>query len=372
MGAVVSGPCSDSFRALAQELGGVSCATAHPWVNLRSPGQLRHFSMPILELVMVGGAMVALAHALRVRQTTGRAANLALWLAAVVFVLVLEPPLYFPQQIGAGDFLDVIFVHNGFSVQFLFDRMPLYVVAVYPSGMYLAYQLVARFGVFERRGRLVGAIAVGFVHQCFYEIFDHLGPQLRWWAWNPRSPYNAPALGSVPLVSMVIFAIVAPAALAYAWRLLVAEPEARGVLGGVRLAVRTVLAGLIAPILMAIVGAPVSLLMMAPHPRQPLITALLYATILVTGAVTVHAFANARANTSPPASDRFVDRYALWHGAAYLAAFSALWLAALPGLLAAVGGRTPDGAPTGNLMYAAACALFCAGTLWRAARAPTT
>lgn len=363
----MNGPCSDSFRALARELGGISCETAHRWVTFRGPGELRHFSMPIVELVMIGGALVALAHAVRVRRTTGRAASLALWLGAVVFVLALEPPLYFPQQLGAGSFLDVIFVHNVFTVQLLYDRLPLYIVALYPSGIYLAYQLVERFDVFERRGRLVGAIAVGFVHQCFYEVFDHLGPQLRWWAWNPRAPYNAPALGSVPLVSMVIFAIVAPAALVYVWRRLVAEPEARGDLAGARLLARTVLAGLVAPVLMAAIGAPVSLLMVAPHPSHTLIAALLYGAILLTGAITVHAFAGAHKSASPPSGDRFLDCYPLWHGTTYLMAFAALWLSALPDLLAAGAGRTADGAPTGNPMYAAACALFCAGTLWRAA-----
>jgi hypothetical protein len=364
----MTGPCSDSFRTLARELGGISCETAHRWVTLRVPSRLHHFSMPIVELVMISGALVALAHALRVRRTTGRAANLALWLAAVVFVLALEPPLYFPQQIGAGDYLDVIFAHNMFSVQLLYDRLPLYIVALYPSGIYLAYALVARFGVFERRGRLVGAITVGFVHQCFYEIFDHLGPQLRWWAWNPRIPYNAPALGSVPLVSMVIFAIVAPAALVYVWRLFVAEPEARGGLAGARLAARTLLAGLVAPILMAIIGAPISLLMVVPHPSHTLIAALLFAALIVAGAVTVHALAGAQATASPRSGDRFLDAYSLWHGTAYLAAFAALWLSALPALLAAHAGRTADGAPTGNLAYVATCALFCMGTLWRAER----
>jgi hypothetical protein len=356
----VSGPCSDSFRALARELGGISCETAHRFVTFRSPGALRHFSMPIVEVVMIGGALAALAHALRVRRTTGRAANLALWLAAVVFVLALEPPLYFPQQLGAGNHLDVIFAHNVFTVQFLYDRLPLYIVALYPSGIYLAYTLVERFQVFERRGRLVGAISVGFVHQCFYEIFDHLGPQFRWWAWNPRVPYNTPALGSVPLVSMVIFAIVAPAALAYAWRLLVGEPEARGAvagapLGGARLAGRTLLAGLVAPILMATIGAPVSVLMLAPHPSHTLIAVLLYGAIVVTAAITVHALAGAHAAASPPSGDRFLDRYPLWHGTIYLVTFAGLWLAALP-------------APTGSPVYAAACALFCVATLWRAAR----
>jgi Cytochrome P450 len=38
------------------------------------------------------------------------------------------------------------------------------------------------------------AICVGFVHHCFYEVFDQLGPQLRWWAWNTDNPLNHPML----------------------------------------------------------------------------------------------------------------------------------------------------------------------------------
>jgi hypothetical protein len=363
----VSGPCSDSFRALARDLGGISCETAQRWVTVRRPSELRHFSMPIVELVMIAGALFGLAHALRVRRTTGRAASLALWLAAIVLVLVLEPPLYFPQQLGAGDFLDVIFAHNVFTVQLLYDRLPLYILAVYPSFIYLAYQLVARLGVFERRGRLVGAIAVGFVHQCFYEIFDHLGPQLHWWAWNPRSPYNVPALGSVPLVSMVTFAIVAPASLVYTWRLFVFEPEARGNLGRAGLALRTGLAGLSAPILMAVIGTPISLLMVTPHPQETLIATLLFAAILITGILTAHAIFGAQKDKSPPAQDRFLDRYPLWHGAAYLSAFAGLWLSALPALFSAQAGKTADGAPIGNPLYVAACFLVGAVILWCAA-----
>src|SRR5262249_23629254 len=155
---------------------------------------------------------------------------------------------------------------------------------------------------------------------------DHLGPQLHWWAWNPRVPYNRVALGTVPLVSMVIFAIVAPAALVYLWRLLVAEPEERGATRGARLALRTLLAGALAPVLMSLVGTPLSLPLTVPHPHYALGAALLYAALVMAGVVTVHALAGAPPRTVAARGDRFSERYPLWHGAAFLAAFAALWL----------------------------------------------
>jgi hypothetical protein len=82
------------------------------------------------------------------------------------------------------DTVGVVFDHNVYTVQFLFDRLPLYIVALYPAVAMLAFEVVRALGVFRDRGIVVGAVCVGFVHLCFYEVFDHLGPQLRWWAWN--------------------------------------------------------------------------------------------------------------------------------------------------------------------------------------------
>jgi len=36
----------------------------------------------------------------------------------------------------------VVFAHNAFTVQFLFDRLPLYIVALYPAVVTLAFQVV--------------------------------------------------------------------------------------------------------------------------------------------------------------------------------------------------------------------------------------
>lgn len=364
----MSAPCSDSFRAMAEGLGGISCEDANPLLTLRSPAALASWTMPIVELLMIGGAVLALVHAIRLRRHTGNPANLALWCAAVVFVFALEPPLYFPHQLGFADHLELIFVHNVFSVQLLYDRLPLYIVALYPAGIYLAYSLVDGLQVFERRSRFVGALSVGFIHHCFYAIFDHLGPQLRWWAWNPDVPINRPALGSVPLVSTVFFGLVAPALLAFALRVLVVEPLQRRTLGGLGVAARTVVSGLLTPVLLSIAGSPVSYLMIAQSPNRAVMAAVLCGAVVLSAFVAIPALAQ-RGEMAPTASsDRFLDRYALLHGAAYLGVFALLWSTSLPELLAAEGGWTANGTPIGNPAYVVACAAFCLWVLRAASR----
>ena len=159
---------------------------------------------------MVTGAVLALVHAIRRLRRDGDPTNLALWFATARLPVRHRNPLYFPNVFGIQDQLGVVFAHNVFTVQFLFDRLPLYIVALYPAVVSLAFEIVRGLGVFRDRGIVVGAICVGFVHHCFYEVFDQLGPQLRWWAWNGADPINHPMLASVPMTSMFIFATLGP------------------------------------------------------------------------------------------------------------------------------------------------------------------
>ncbi|MFC5749824.1 hypothetical protein [Actinomadura rugatobispora] len=367
----MSGPCDEAFRVMADRLGGISC-DADPVGTLRDPAGLTGWTLPVVEALMIAGAVLALLHAVRTWRRTGDPAGPALWSAAVAFVLILEPPLYFPRQFGISEYLDVLFVHNVFSVQFLFDRMPLYIVALYPACFYLACALVTRLGVFRRHGRVVGAVCVGFVNHCFYEIFDHLGPQLRWWAWNTGAAVNDPALGSVPLVSTVIFGFLAPALLVFWWRTLfpepAPEPAGRGPLGAPGVAVRVLLVGVLTTVSLPVFSAPVSYLTLTDTPNRAVMAAVLYTAIAVAAVVAVAAVARSAPADAPATGDRFLDRYALLHGTVYLAVFALLWAAATPDLLAAEGGRTGDGAPVGNPFYALACAAVCVWVLWRAAR----
>ena len=82
--------------------------------------------------IIIGGAVFALVHAIR-RHRAGDPINLALWFTSLVYLFVTEPPLYFPEWFGLDEQYGFIFAHNLFTVQFMWDRLPLYIVAFYPA-----------------------------------------------------------------------------------------------------------------------------------------------------------------------------------------------------------------------------------------------
>ncbi|MGW6932695.1 hypothetical protein ACWGE0_21750 [Lentzea sp. NPDC054927] len=241
----MSTECGPDAEAVTRGLG-FDCHDVSPVVSARAPWDLAHWTMPILEVLVIAGAVFALVHAIR-RKRAGDSTNLALWWASLVYLFVVEPPLYFPEWFGLDDIYGFIFAHNQFTVQFMWDRLPLYIVAFYPMISQLAYEVVRSLGIFRQRGALAGAVAVAFVCQVFYEVFDHIGPQLKWWAWNPGNAIvNQPAMGSVPLKSALLFASVSLAAMTY----LVVRLPGRW---------RAVAAGVLTPFTMMIAGIPSSL-----------------------------------------------------------------------------------------------------------------
>ena len=241
--------CTAAFDEIARALGGFTCNHAPAIVHLHSPSNLSNWTLPVLELMMVTGAVLALVHAIRRLRRDGDPTNLALWFATIVYLFVIEIPLYFPNVFGIQDQLGVVFAHNVFTVQFLFDRLPLYIVALYPAVVSLAFEIVRGLGVFRDRGIVMGAVCVGFVHHCFYEVFDQLGPQLRWWAWNGANPINHPMLASVPMTSMFIFATLGPIVVTVLVLWLVGT-------GRSHLGWRTVLAGALVPVGVAVIEHP--------------------------------------------------------------------------------------------------------------------
>jgi hypothetical protein len=362
----VAGPCSADFRRVADQLGGIDCASADPVVAFRNPFGLEHWTMPIVEVLMVVGAVLTLVHAVR-RRRDGDAAPLVLWIAMVVYVSVIEPPLYFPEEFGIDEAVGLIFVHNTFSVQFLFDRLPLYIVALYPAVIYVTYLLVDRLGVFRRRGPVVGAVSVAFLYQCFYEIFDHIGPQLRWWAWNAEVKTSEPALGSVPLSSTVIFAGLAPFVVTLLVRLLAARnaPD-RPSVGWI--AWRCVAIGLLTPLLLPIVSMPINLAGLGDEPNHTIQAVLYGAQMVLFAVVALPALARAARGRGPGRAPSAGPSLEVILGAAYLVAFAFLWVTALPELLGAHDGRTADGDPVGNVPYVLACFAVCAWVLVLSAR----
>lgn len=351
----MSGQCSDDIERIVGRLG-FSCEHASAWVTLRNPFQLANWTLPVLELLIIAGAALALWWAIRRLRRDGDPANIVIWFATVIYLLIVEPPLYFPTVFGVDDSLGAVFAHNVFTVQFMYDRLPLYIVALYPAMMTLAYEVVRSLGVFRDWGAVVGAVCVGFVHHCFYEIFDQLGPQLRWWAWNTDNAINRPMLASVPMTSVLLFATVGPACVALFAQLLVTRPIERGrLLRRIGLIGRTFGVALLVPVGLAVANVPI-LLTGGDHPDSGLRRAVYYALLAAFAVVAVPVLCRQWRNSAftPSARNPFVGVF----GSAYLVVLGALWLSAMPAYFDASHGLTPDGTPTGNLTYAMACFAF--------------
>lgn len=354
----MSDRCTPSFRELADSLGGIPCEDANPIGYLHNPFGLTDGLQPLIEVVMIGGAVLALLHALGVLRRERDATGLGVWLGAVVYVLVLEPPLYFPEVYGIEDQVGVVFVHNEFTVGFLYDRMPLYILLLYPAMTYLAWTIVSRWGIARGRSRLataaITAVCVGTVHHVLYEMFDMLGPQRRWWAWDTDVPTNGPRLGSVPLSSMVNFALVMPAAFAFVAVLLLGRRE--------RTTARSVLLpaiglGVLTPVVSAPGQLPATLLQVAPDLSDTISVVLMVALLVAALAITARELR--RVERGPT---RWTWSYPVGFAAVYLVALAAMWLVALP--------QTLDGGPlVGSLPYVLACFVVAALVLWVTAAA---
>lgn len=351
----MSGQCSDNIERIANRLG-FSCEHAAPWVTLRNPFGLANWTLPVLELLVVAGAVLALWWAIRRLRRDRDPANVVIWFATVIYLLIIEPPLYFPTAFGVDDSIGAVFAHNVFTVQFMYDRLPIYIVALYPAMMTLAYEVVRSLGVFRDWGAIVGAVCVGFVHNCFYEIFDQLGPQLRWWAWNTDNAINRPMLASVPMSSVLLFATVGPACVALFTQLLVTRPIERGrVLSRMSLTGRTFGVAVLVPVGLVVANLPM-VLAGGEHPDGALRRTLYFAILGAFAVVAVPILLRQWRNTAftPAARNAFVAIF----GSAFLLVLGALWSSAMPAYLRATHGLTPDGTPTGNLAYAMACFLL--------------
>ncbi|GAY13828.1 hypothetical protein MSZK_05540 [Mycobacterium sp. shizuoka-1] len=344
--------CTAEFARLSAGLTGLRC-DANPIVTFTNPFALASWTMPVIEFLLIAGAVAALVHALRWRRATGDQSNLVVWICSVLSLLMIEPVAYFPQWFGVQDVMGLTFVHNQFSIQFLYDRLPLYIVAMYPAYAYLAWVLVQRTGIFARYHPVVGAASVAFVFHCFYEVVDTVGVQFRWWVWNTDLPTSHPALGVVPYVNLQAFSIGLPFGLALATLVVSRWRES-----GRRRLARDV-------VVVCVCIWPLQFLSSLPSfvidwLGASVDTGRLVGTwlmIAACGLLTCWAFAGAyRARRADPASVLPIvrrDYFALVSAAVYLIACVVFWTAALPDHLAAVHGVTPTGAPTGSLPYAA-------------------
>lgn len=346
--------CAPTFEQLAESLG-FSCAEAGGLVEFRNPLQLENWTLPVLEITVIAGAVLALIYAIA-RWRRGDATNLALWFGAIAYLLIIEPPLYFPAAFGIADHLDTMFAHNVFTVDFLWGRLPLYIIAIYPMMATISFEIVRILGVFRRYGVVVGAICVGFVHHAFYEIFDHLGPQLRWWEWSVDNPLNQPMFTAVPMGSVVVFAALWPASLAFCVQLFVGRHvDAGRRFSGPQVVWRTAAIGLLASLGTGILPLPATLLGAATDGK--LLGIAYTAELLVIAAIAVPVLVGQwrRLRMNLFSTGRHDSPLMVRYAAVYLSVMTVLWLTALPAYLDAVDGVTANGDPIGSLWYVIGC-----------------
>ncbi|MFD6860734.1 hypothetical protein ACFWCF_25775 [Rhodococcus sp. NPDC060090] len=346
--------CSPTFEDLATRLG-FSCDEAGGLLEFRNPLALENWTLPVLELTIVVGAVLALVYAILRLRRHGDPTNLVLWLGACAYLFIIEPPLYFPAAFGIEQHVDTMFAHNVFTVEFMWGRLPLYIVAIYPLLATLSFEIVRMLGVFRKYGVVLGAVCVGFVHHAFYEIFDHLGPQLRWWEWSLENPISQPFFDSVPLPSVVVFAALWPMSLALCTQFFVGRHVDRGEsFSGLQLVWRTVVIGILASVGTFVLPMPATVLGMGSTTVRGIMYALELAVLCVVAVwVLARQWSRLRRGDSdaPAYTNVFVQRFSL----VYLAVLAILWITALPDYFSAVDGVTDNGDPIGSLWYVVAC-----------------
>ena len=361
--------CTPTFADLASRLG-FSCETAGGLVEVRNPLALENWTLPVLEVTVIAGAVLTLIYAIVRLRRHHDPTNIVLWFGAIAYLLIIEPPLYFPGAFGIEDHVDTMFAHNVFTVDFLWGRLPLYIVAIYPMMATIAFEIVRMLGVFRRYGVLVGAVCVGFVHHAFYEIFDHLGPQLRWWEWTLDNPINLPFFASVPLPSVVVFAALWPMSLAFCVQFFVGRHVDDGrTFSGMELIWRTIVVGVLASLGTALLPMPATI--SAALSGSTSVAGVVYAAELVVIAgvaipVLIRQWRRLRHADSQDTA-RYSNRLILGYAAVYLAVMTVLWATALPAYFEAVDGVTPNGDPIGSLWYTIGC-LIIAGLCIAAAK----
>jgi len=372
---------------------GFDCEGANPIVTFRNPADLTHWTQPVLELTIILGAVLALVHAVRRLRRDGDPTNLTVWIGSLVYLFVIEPPLYFPNWFHAEEAMGFMFSHNVFTVTFMFDRLPLYIVAFYPAVSQLAYEIVRAWGFFDgsKHSALRGSLVLALVFQTFYETFDQLGPQLKWWAWNVDAPYYrdtldqlrnqgitpddlgnpaaVPTLASVPWGSVWLFATVSFAVLVYLAVRLVKVPTAQGRSPrGWSLTWRIIVAGVVAVISMPLLSIPTAVFGRDENANQDAQTIVYWiemALVWVIGlALLYQQWRRLRNDPSAGVDDaRSARPFLTIFPVAFLAVHVVLWLTALPAYFDAKDGITTDVTPVGSLPYVIACLLVAIGVL---------
>jgi hypothetical protein len=110
------------------------------------------------------------------------------WVAIAAYGVVMELVSY--------NYLDN-FTHGPFTVMFYHDKLPLYVVAVYPALLYTGIAVARRMGLSRAAEPFVAGLAIVLLDF----PFDVLGPPAGWWSWSSIDENLRQRWEGVPLTS---------------------------------------------------------------------------------------------------------------------------------------------------------------------------
>jgi hypothetical protein len=340
--------CTAEFARLALQAPLLRC-DGNAFLTLHNPFALQNWTFPLIELLLVVGAGACLVHAIRRYRRYQDASNLVIWGSLILALLFIEPITYFPQWFGLEDAMGLTFIHGQFSIQFLYDRLPLYIVAMYPVFGCVGYALIQRTGILKRNNAFVSSVCVAIAFMCLFEIVDTVGPQWGWWIWNQDLSTSKPSVGPIPYLSLQSFSLVMPFAIALLTRWIVKSPHR----GGWRI-VRDIVIVSVAvwPLFMGF-QLPAMLLNFAGLPlttsRGIVAWTLIIGALMITGWAFYGAYRARLADPSLLPEGVRGDRFPLICVSVYVVCGAIFWLAALPGYFAAVDGVAPSGNPVGSL-----------------------
>jgi len=349
------------FIELSEKLGGMNQEHINSFFYVNNPFLLKHWSMNIVELLILVGAIFGLLHAINWYKTKNDPSNIAVWFSTIAYVLIIEPIIYFPEIFFLDSFFQFIFIHNEFSLGFLFNRTPLYILALYPATIYTSFIMVRALNIFERpNGLFIGAICVGFVNHCIYQIFDHIGPQNGWWLWDYDLPMSKAAMGSVPLYSLVGFAFNGAIGFAYLAKKEIVDYVEAWNWAGKKLAWKSFRVGMRTPGMIAILTPHLVYSMFFSNPNMLVVEVLYYLQLGIWVSIALFALWKADINeNSNTYSYKVIDRFPIYFVLFYLATFAALWFFALNGYWKAIEGMTEGGMPIGSFSYVVVCFALC-------------
>lgn len=157
-------------------------------VFVNAPDALLDWSFLAIELIVLSGFVTTLFHAFQHAKRSGTQSAPLTLLACLLYGLLMDISSYYTVE---------NFWHGEFSMMLLYNRLPLYIVLLYPALLYHLCMTIRRYAF----APLVEAISIAFFGGVAYSIFDNLGPMLGWWIWDTSDPTTLPYLNSVPVTS---------------------------------------------------------------------------------------------------------------------------------------------------------------------------